>query len=167
MSTWKLARLSKTCALTGKPLPPDPAVVAALYGVEEEVGEDKVKGVGFVRKDFLADAVTPEALAGAFCVWRTRTPPENPNRPPRLDVGMAREMLERLVAENSPDRAAVSMTLAYLLVRKRRLNLVSERAGELVLRWPREKDTFRVPAVEVTEAESESLQQELLRLFDV
>ncbi len=167
MSTWKVAHLSRTCALTGKPLPPDTPVVAALYGVDEDQGEDKVRGVGFVRKDFLAQAVTPEALAGAFCVWRTRTPPADPKRPPRLDVGMAREMLERLVAANDPSRAPVAMTLALLLVRKRRLNLASEREGVLTLRWPREKETFRVPTAEVTESEVEQLQQELLRLFEL
>src|SRR5262245_16941251 len=115
MATWKVARVSRTCAATGRAIPPDAAVVTALFGVDEEVGEDKVKGAGFVRKDFLAEAATPEALAGAFCVWRTKTPPEDPKRPPRLDVGMAREMLERLVAQADPARAAVAMTLAYLL----------------------------------------------------
>ena len=55
MPTWKVARPTKVCALSGRPLPPDAAVVAALFGVPEEVSEDKVLGAGLVRKDFLVE----------------------------------------------------------------------------------------------------------------
>ncbi len=169
MAVWKVARTTKVCALTGKPLPPDAAVLTALFGADEEVSEDKVRGAGFVRRDYLVDEVTPEALGdavkGAFCTWRSRTPPAAP-APARLDLGLAREMLERLVAAADPSQGAVAMALALLLVRKRQLNLVTERPGTLVVRWPKTTETFEVPAVTVTEAEETSLQQELARLFE-
>lgn len=170
MAVWKVARSTKVCALTGKPLPANANVVTALYGAEEEVSEDKARGTGFARKDFLVDEVAPDALAdalkGAFCTWRWKTPPEAP-KAPRLDLGLARELLERLLAARDPEKAAVMMALALLLVRKRQLALVSEKEGRLVLRWPKSDETFEVASVAVTEAEETSLQQELSRLFEV
>ncbi len=197
MSTWKLARSSKVCALTGRPLEPGSSVVTALFGVEEEVSDDKVRGAGFVRKDFLVDGSTasadrtPEedapsaarptalpaavegAIADAYCVWRTKIPADTGPKVPRLDVGMARDLLERIVTENDSARAAAAWTLAMLLVRKRQLTLVRERpasertAGALVLRWPKTESTFEVPSVVVAEAEMEQLEQDLSRLFEV
>lgn len=167
MSVWKLDRLSRVSALTGEPFPPDTEVVCALFGEEEEVGEDQVRGTGFVRRDFLATEATEEVLAGAYCTWRTKTPPEKPEDPRRLDLEMAKAFLLRLVDEGREDRAPVAMTLALLLVRKRRLTIVSQDDEALELRWPREKETFRLPAPVVSEADAEALQQDLLRLFDV
>ncbi len=167
MAVWKVQALTRVSAVTGEPLPPDTDVVTALFGEDEEVGEDRVRGTHFVRKDFLKDEATEDALAGAFCIWQTRTPPEKPQNERRLDLGMAREFLERLLDEGNRDRDAVCMTLALLLIRKRKLNLVEQREGAFRVRWPRDDKAFEVPAPEVTEADAEVLQQELTRLFDV
>lgn len=171
MAAWKVARLSKVCAATGKPLPPDTAIVTALFdvkgGAEDEVSDDKVKGTGLVRKDFLVEAATAEAIAHAFCVWRTKTPPENPSKELRLDLEMARNLLERLLAEEDATRAPAVLTLSLLLIRKRRLHLVSEKEGRLTVRWPKETSTFEVPAPTITEADEATLEQELTRLFEV
>jgi hypothetical protein len=167
MSVWKVARVARVSSLTGAAFPPATEVVTALFGAEEEVGEDRVRGTGFSRRDYLPEEATPERLAGAFCVWRTRTPDEAPRAEQRLDLDMAREFLERLLAEAREDRGAVMMALALLLVRKRRLNLVSQGEDVLVARWPREERTFRVPAPALTEADAEALQQELARLFQL
>jgi len=175
MATWKVARPAKVCALTGHPLEPGATVVAALFGVDEEVSEDKVKGTSLLRKDFLADgppsgateAALEAALADAFCTWRTKVPTDTGPRVPRLDLGMARELLERLVRENDPARAGAAWTLAMLLVRKRRLGLLGEKDGLLTLRWPKADDTFTLPSTVVAEAEIEQLEQELSRLFEM
>jgi hypothetical protein len=171
MATWRVARANRVCALTGKPLGPGSTVVTALFGADEEVGEDKVRGTGLARKDFLVDGADPKALeaalSGCFCSWRTKVPPETGPKALRLDLGMARELLERLVAANDPARAPAALVLALLLARKRRVTVVAEKDSALVLRWPKEESTFSVPVVPVTEAEEESLQQELLRLFEV
>jgi hypothetical protein len=171
VATWKVARPAKSCALSGRPLAPGSTVVAALFGADEEAGEDKVRGAGLSRKDFLADGADAEALeralAGAFCVWRTRLPDDAGSKTPRLDLAMARELLERLVAANDPERAPAALALSLLLARKRRVTVVAEREGELVLRWTKDAPTFTVPVVPISEAEQESLQQELLRLFEV
>ena len=167
MAVWKVARMNRVSALTGEALPPDVDVVTALFGDDEEIGEDRVRGAGFIRKDFLAEEATDERLAGAYCVWRTRTASAKPEEERRMDLDMARQFLERLLAENRGERDAVCMTLALLLARKRRVNLVGQKTGVLVCRWPRESETFEVPAPEVTEADAEHLQQEILRLFDL
>ncbi len=171
MATWKVARSAKVCALSGRPLAPGAHVVAALFGSDEEVSEDKVKGTGLVRKDFLADDAPPEALdralAGAFCTWRTKVPLDTGPRVPRLDLGMARELLERLVRENDPTRAGAAWTLAMLLARKRQLQLVGEKDGILTLRWPKAEETFTLPSTVVPDAEVEQLEQELSRLFEM
>ena len=167
MAVWKLKRLARVSALSGEPFPPDSEVVTALFGEEEEETEDRVKGSGFVRKDFLASEATDELLAGAWCTWRTRTPPAKDDGPKRFDLGMAREFLQRLLAEGREDRAAVCLTLALLLARKRRLIVTDQDADTLTARWPKEKETFTVPAPQVSEAEAETLQQDLMRLFDM
>ena len=167
MAVWKVERLGTVSSLTGEPFGPDTDVVTALFGEEEEAGEDQVRGTGFVRRDFLASEATEEVLADAFCIWRTRTPPEAPPSPQRLDLDMAREFLERLRQEGDEGRAGVTMALALLLIRKRRLHLVEQQEETLVVRWPREKATFELPAPRLTEAETEALEQELHRLFDL
>jgi hypothetical protein len=166
MAVWKLARLARVSSLTGEPFPPETEVVTALFGEEEEQGEDKVRGTGFQRRDYLAAEATPELLSGAFCVWRTKTPPEQPGARRRLDLDLARDFLLRLLDEGDASRAPVQMALALLLVRKRRLRLVGQGAGWLELAWPREASTFRIPAPTLAEADAEALEQELQRLFD-
>lgn len=167
MSVWKIAKVGRVSSVTGQPLPPDTEVVTALFGEEEEASEDKVRGSGFARRDFLREEATPERLAGAYGVWRTRTPPEKPVSQRPLDLDMAREFLERLLRENDPARAGVAMALALLLARKRRLILVEQQETSLRVHWPKEETVFEVPAPVLTEAEAEQLQQELLRLFSL
>ncbi len=167
MPVWKVTRLGRLSSLTGEAFPPDTEIVTALFGEDEELEEDRVKGTGFVRRDYLEAEVTDELLADAYCIWRTRTAPAKPEDERRLDLDMARTFLERLLEEKKPERDAVCMTLALLLVRKRRLNLEAQDEGKLRCRWPREKSIFSVPAPAVTEADAEQLQQELTRLFDV
>lgn len=167
MAVWKLPRRARVSSLTGEPFPPDTAIVTALYGEEEEVGEDKVRGAGFTRRDYREDEATPERLEGAYCVWHTRTPPEKPEEARRLDLGMAREFLERLLREGDEARRPVTLALALILVRKRRLRLVAEHGDELEVAWPRTSESFRIPAPPLTEADAEALEQELQRLFDL
>jgi hypothetical protein len=167
MAVWKVARLGRVSSLTGQAFPPDTEVVAALFGEAEETGEDRVRGTGLVRRDWLPEEATPERLAGAYCVWRTRTPPPQVAEERRLDLEMARELLQRLLDEGDASRAPACLALALLLARKRRLNVVAQEPGRLVARWPRETATFEVPAPELTEADAEALEQELRRLFDL
>lgn len=164
---WKIAKVGRLSATTGEPFPPDTEVVAALFGEEQETSEDKARGAGFARKDFLPPEATPERLAGAYCVWRTKTAPAVPLHRRPLDLDMAREFLERLLREDAGGRAGVAMALTLVLARKRRLTLVEQRETSLLVRWPKEESTFEVPAPILTEAETESLQQELLRLFEL
>lgn len=167
MAVWKVARLGRVSSLTGESFPPETEVVTALFGEEEEVGEDKVRGAGFVRRDYRVEEATPERLAGAYCTWRTRTPPEKPAAQRPLDLSMAREFLQRLLDEADPARAPVGLALALLLMRKRRLNLMRQGDGWLEVRWPNEREVFRVPAPDLTEADTEALEQEIQRLFDL
>ncbi len=167
MAVWKLQRVGAVSAATGELLPPDTEIVTALFGQEDDEAEDSVRGAGFLRKDFLVEEASDEALEGAFCTWRTRTPPEKQEKEKRFDLGMAREFLERMLQEGKDDRASVCLTLALLLARKRRLTILEQGTDHLVARWPKSTDTFRVPAPEVSEADAEVLQQDLMRLFDL
>lgn len=168
---WKVARLGRVSSVTGEPLPTDTEVVTALFPQDEDAEAaaetEGVRGVGLLRRDFLVAEATPERLAGAYGIWHTRTPPEKPDDARRLDLELARQLLERLLAEGDAEKAPVCLTLALLLVRKRRLNLIGERDGQLEVRWPKEDDAFVVPAPQVTAEDAERLQQDLLRLFDL
>ncbi|MDF1701501.1 MAG: hypothetical protein P1V36_10130 [Planctomycetota bacterium] len=165
MAVWKVQRLGRVSSLTGEPFPPDSEIVTALFGEDEEMGEDRVRGSGFLRKDYLDAEATEERLAGSFCRWRTRTPPAKAEEEKRFDLGMAKEFLQRLLAEGRDDRAPVCLTLALLLARKRRLVIEDQDAESLTCRWTGEKGTFPVPAPVVSEAEAEVLQQDIMRLF--
>ena len=167
MAVWKLKRVGAVSSATGELLPPDTEIVTALFGHDDEEGEESVRGAGFLRKDFLLEEATDEALQGAFCTWRTRTPPEKPEKEKRFDLGMAREFLERMLQEANEERASVCLTLALLLARKRRLVILEQGADHLVARWPKSKEAFPIPAPEVSEADAEVLQQDLMRLFDL
>ena len=167
MAVWKVSRLGRISSLTGEPFPPDTEIVTALFGEEEESGEDKVRGSGFVRQDYRADEVTEEMLAPAYCVWRTRTAPESPKDTQRLDLDMAREFLLRLLEDKNPEKAPVAFALALILIRKRRLRLLGQTEAALQVAWPKQKETLAVPAPELTEADTEALEQELKRLFDL
>ena len=111
MAVWKLTRLGAVSSATGKPFDPDVEIVTALFGDEEEQGEDRVRGAGFIRKDFLVAEATEEMLATAFCTWRTRTPPAKAEPERRFDLGMAREFLERAVSV-SPAKAEAWYNMA-------------------------------------------------------
>ena len=165
MAVWKVQRLGRVSSLTGEPFPPDTDIITALFGEEEEVGEDRVRGSGFLRKDFLVSEATDELLAGSFCRWKTRTAPAKAEEEKRFDLGMAKEFLQRLLAEKRDDRAPVCLTLALLLARKRRLAIEDQDAESLTCRWTGEKETFTVPAPVISEAEAEVLQQDIMRLF--
>lgn len=165
MAVWKVQRLGRVSSLTGEPFPPDTEIVTALFGEDEEMGEDRVRGSGFLRKDFLVSEATDELLAGSFCRWRTRTAPAKAEAEKRFDLGMAKEFLQRLLAEGRDDRAPVCLTLALLLARKRRLMIEDQDAESLTCRWSGEKEHFTVPAPAVSEAEAEILQQDIMRLF--
>ncbi|MGE0192825.1 MAG: hypothetical protein AB7T63_12385 [Planctomycetota bacterium] len=165
---WKVARLGRMSSVSGQPLPPDTEVVTALFPLPEAADDaEGVRGAGLERRDFLVEEATPERLQGAFGVWHTRTAPEKPEDARRLDLDLARQLLERVLEEGNPEKAPVALTLALLLVRKRRLNLVREEGAELVVRWPREEGEVRVPAPRVDPEDAERLQQDLLRLFDL
>ncbi len=165
MAVWKVQRLGRVSAASGDSFPPDTEIVTALFGDEEEQGEDRVRGGTFVRRDFLVAEATEERLQGAFCSWHTRTPPAKAEPERRFDLGMATEFLRRLLAEGRDDRAPVCLTLALLLARKRRITIVDQDAETLTCRWPGEKETFPVPAPPIAEAEAETLQQDMMRLF--
>ncbi|MDA1196086.1 MAG: hypothetical protein O2894_13025, partial [Planctomycetota bacterium] len=165
MAVWKVQRLGRVSTLTGEPFPPDVEILTALFGDDEEVGEDRVRGTGFVRRDYLLEEATEERLAGSFCRWRTRTAAPVPEEAKRFDLGMAREFLQRLLVEGREDRAPVCLTLALLLARKRRLTIEDQDATTLTCRWPGEKEMFVVPAPLLSEAEAEALQQDIMRLF--
>ena len=167
MAVWKIAKVGRVSSVTGSPFPPDTDVVTALFGQDADTSDDKVKGGGFARRDFLPEEAVPERLVGAYCVWRTRTAPEKPVSQRPLDLALAREFLERLLREGDEQKAGVAMALALLLVRKRRLSLVEQGERSLRCRWPKEDAVFEVPAPDLTDAEAETLQQELLRLFDL
>lgn len=165
MAVWKVQRLGRVSSLTGEPFPPDTDIITALFGEEEELGEDRVRGSGFLRKDFLVSEATDALLAGAFCRWRTRTAPAQDEEEKRFDLGMAKEFLQRLLAEEREDRAPVCLTLALLLARKRKLAIEDQDAESLTCRWTGEKSTFVVPAPVISEADAEVLQQDIMRLF--
>lgn len=167
MAVWKVSRLGRVSSLTGEPFPPDTEIVTALFGEEEESGEDKVRGSGFVRQDYRVDEASDELLASAYCLWRTRTPPEQPRGTQRLDLDMAREFLQRLLDDKNPEKAPVAFALALILIRKRRLRMLGQTEDRLEVSWPRQTETFHVPAPELTEADTEALEQELKRLFDL
>lgn len=176
---WRFERRADHCAVCGDAFRPGDRILTTLYSVPlaaDEAGESDGEDATTVllRRDVLADRADAEDAAPPpgpeFSRWTWEFPEPEAKRPV-LDLAAAREFLVRLVREDAPERASLRYLLVLLLMRKRLVRLheqlSDERGDVLVIEIPPDVPPTEIVCPELTEAESDTLRDELGRLFDL
>ena len=147
------------------------AIGDAYYSAILEVDGDEM----FARHDFCTDCWNPDA-AEYFSFWKTRVPePEQPRRrgPQLVDLARLMELFEHL-GDAQEDRALrFRYVLALVLMRKRRLKIVSSRrldggrAEELTLREPGTDRRHLVRGPRISDDEIRAVSNRLRDVLDM
>jgi len=146
--------IGKTCATTGKELPPGAAIISALVEVQGEL----------VRYDYAVDAWSgpPENELGH---WKTIVPLPEADKPRPLDTDALLQHLEQLCESPNPTQEKFAYVISLLLMQKRRLRLDgSRRDGDieyLQFHGCRGEGTFEVRDQQLSDREIEELQRDL------
>ncbi len=174
--SWRTGRRGESCAACGRAFAAGESVVSSLHETESPPDADAA-GDGapaFARRDACdacaADVTAAAESAAAYSWWRWTVPAPEQKRA-AFDLGVAREFLVRLLREDEPARAPLRYLLALLLLRKRVVRVDEqfrdERGEVLSLRIPPDETVWEIVAVELDEAATESLREQLGQLFDL
>ena len=125
-NTYEIGRAGPVCAATGQPLTPGTPIVTALV---EAPGEDQLRRVDTSAAAWEAGTRPP----GVFAFWRTVVPEGTRKHGIVLDDDALMDLFLSLDGgdpqESDDRRTAFRYVVALLLVRRRRLIQVSQRAG--------------------------------------
>jgi hypothetical protein len=158
MIDYQIQTNSRRCAETGRELRPGEKYYSVL---SDEAGK-------FVRRDYSTEAWKgpPE---GAFSFWAGRIPTSDARRMPRIDDEMLMECFQRLEGQTDPGRLNFRYVLALLLMRRKRLKFeeVHTDGDEeiLALRCPKTRTLYRIANPRLTDAEMETVQDEVFEVL--
>ena len=173
MSDFKIARKGAGCRICQREFAPGDEFISAIYEAESEspgrAVEDEVRA--FERVD-TCPGCFEKVEDPAFSHWLTRRPTDEVKKP-ILDLGMARDFLVRLCREENAERQGLTYILTLLLLRKRRVKLVTQRVEnevtvmDLTVKTGEgdEVEEITVPVTDLTEEETTEIESELGRLF--
>ena len=122
-----VSRSTGICSISGEALSPGTKAVAALCEREDDEGFDRID----FSETAWEDSSTPDRL---FSHWRYRVPDKGEKEDIVIDDEVLLDLFERLDGDERPQRVAFRYILALVLLRKRKLQLVSrdqDEAGEL------------------------------------
>lgn len=123
----------------------------------------------FERRDFCAACFEEPAKRGEPFSWWTAVVPEVQEKKALFDTGVAKEFLLRLFQENAPERASLRYLLTLLLMRKKLVKVndqfVRDGVEVMIAVVPPDETAYEVPCLELDEAETTKLREELGRLF--
>jgi hypothetical protein len=160
---YKLARRAGACSACAATLAPGARTSSALYRAPAQ-GE-----AAFERRDFCASCFDDPAKRGEPFSWWTAVVPTPQEKKAVFDTGMAKEFLLRLLKEDAPERASLRYLLALLLMRKKAVKVsdqfVKDGVERMVISIPPDETAFEVACLELDEAETTKLREELGRLF--
>ena len=160
---YEIGRRGPACAACAVALSPGASVTSALY--RAPAGGP----AAFERKDFCAACFDDAGKRGEPFSWWSAVVPTPQVKKAVFDTGVAREFLRRLLKEDAPDRASLRYLLALLLMRKKIVKVteqfVRDGTDVMVIALPPDEAVFEIPCLEIDEAESEKLREELGRLF--
>lgn len=160
---FRVGRRGDACAACGAALVPGKIASSALYRAPES-GE-----ASFVRRDFCGPCFEDPARRGEPFSWWSAPVPQPAEKKAVFDTGVAKEFLARLLRENAPEHASLRYLLVLLLLRKKLVKVTDQftRDGTdvMVVAVPPEETVHEVACVDLDEAESERLREELGRLF--
>lgn len=162
---YKVEPSTRRCGRCDRPF----AVGDEYYSAVVETDDESL----LVRQDFCPACWTPDE--SYFSFWKTRVPePRTEDRGPRLiDLGRLMELFERLAGAEEERARQFRYVLALVLMRKRRLKLVSSRrlpgggGEEMTLRQAGSERTYTVSSPLLTEAGVVEIADRLKEILDM
>lgn len=165
---WKFGRRGVACSSCDAALQPGRESVSAIYA----------DGDTFARRDFCDACFQTAERRGTPFSWWSAVVPEPAKKKAVFDLGVAKEFLQRLLRDDDRSRDSLRYLLTLMLMRKRGVVLVGQNQSApdaggasvevMVVRVPPDDETvFEVRVVELDEAETERLRDELGRLFQL
>jgi hypothetical protein len=158
MTDYQLQANTRRCAATGRELRPG----ERFYGVL------LVEGGKFLRKDY-SEPAWQGAPEGALGFWKSRVAEGQAPRRPPVDDDLLLACFQRLEGDPDPAKVAFRYVLALLLMRRKRLRLedAKKEGGRevMLLRCTRKGDRFQVPDPALSDAELESVQEDVFRVL--
>jgi hypothetical protein len=159
---FKIGRRGGVCSVCAKALGPGEPASSALY--RSSSGESS-----FERRDFCAPCFEAPERRGDPFSWWTAVVPQPEEKKALFDTGVAREFLLRLFQENAPERASLRYLLTLLLLRKKLVKVTDQFVRDgvevMIAHVPPDETAYEVPCLELDEAETTKLREELGRLF--
>lgn len=125
-NSYEVGRLGLECEATGEALSPGSGFVACLSEGE---------GGALVRHDYSVGAWESGARpAGHFAFWRGVVPTPSKSAAPALNLESLMDLFEQLGESTDLKRQALRSIIALILIRKRQLQIVSQRDGVTLVR---------------------------------
>ena len=121
-NTQGVSRPTGICASTGNPLLQNTPAMAALCEREEDEGFD--------RFDFALQEWEKSKPARLYSNWRYIVPEAGKKPDIQIDDAVLVDLFERLESDDRPQRIAFRYILALVLLRKRKLQLISREEVE-------------------------------------
>jgi hypothetical protein len=177
-SKFRIGRKGVGCGVCERVFAPGDEFISAIYeavaageGASQEEPEDEVRA--FERLD-TCPGCFEKVERPAYSHWLTSFPLDEAKQP-LLDLGMARDFLVRLCREENPERQGLVYILTLLLLRKRRVKLLTQRVDPeteatvmdctVKTGEAEEIEEISVPVCELSEEETKEIEAELGRLF--
>lgn len=159
---WKIGRRGAGCAGCAQPFAPGGEAVSAIYDGAQ----------GFERRDYCGPCFQAPEKRGSPFSWWSAVVPEPEKKKAVFDLGVAKEFLQRLLREQDPERDSLRYLLTLMLLRKKSVVLLGQETGAagevMTIRVPPdEENVHQVRVVELDQAETERLRDELGRLFQI
>lgn len=159
---FRIGRRGGGCSVCARPLAPGERASSALYCAG--AGE-----TSFERRDYCAACFEDPSKRGEPFSWWTAVVPQPEEKKALFDTGIARDFLLRLLRENAPERASLRYLLTLLLMRKRLVKVTEQFVRDgvevMVASVPPDEAAYEVACLELDEAETTKLRDELGRLF--
>jgi hypothetical protein len=123
----------------------------------------------FVRRDFAVDAWSgPPSNCVAF--WAGRIPTSDKPQKPSINDELLLDCFDHLANATEPDRIKLRYVITLLLMRRKKLlfddtSLGTQGKACLMVRDARSGAKYEIPDPQLSDAEVESLQDEIFRLL--
>ena len=155
---WKLQRRQGECAACGRTFLPEEVLFSLLRWQDDDLQRGDLCSSCFEERDPEQD----------LFFWRTTH--KESRGALRIDFEMLLQALPKLTADRRPERRDFAFLLALLLVRHRKLRLLTvtrrQKLEYLVLRKPRTKSSFEVEVRELDPERRQRLSNRLTELLD-
>lgn len=160
--TWRIARSSRTCAHSGKPIEPGEAFYSALVERDDS----------FERIDFSVESWPEVPKDDFFSYWKGKAADDASEKKQPVDYERLLAFFDNLEGAAEPGKRLLRYVLALVLVRRRRLRLddmsQTEAGEDRLLVYDRRAGgrMLEIVAPEAGRDELEKTQEKLNQLFD-